>query len=158
MILIPLFIVGLFIAIVTIAMAQRIVVLENSGVIDSIGEGYSLWTKQLGSSIVFTLIYLGISIAIMLATVLIFIFVAMPFVAIAFVHLILALAIGIPVALLIILLITGFTGSATHLMTTEFYFQLRDIARPPATGSIGPDQGYSPPETPPAAPPAPQSV
>jgi hypothetical protein len=148
-ILIPVLIIGAFLVIVTSAMAERIIVLKNRPVLDSIADGFTLWTSNLGPTVLYSLIYLGISIGVGLGTLVIFMFVAMPFIAIGFVNLLLALLLGIPVALLVLLVINGFTGSAMHLMTTEFYFQL--VGR---SEGLAPHVADSEPITPsPSAPP-----
>ncbi len=146
-ILIPVFIIGAFLVIATSAMAERFIVLKNRPVFDSIADGFTLWTSNLGPMVLYALIYLGISIGVGLGTLVIFMFVAMPFIAIGFVNLLLALLLGIPVALLVLLVIDGFTGSAMHLMTTEFYFQLvgRSEGLAPQVADIEPVTPSPPP-------------
>jgi len=139
--------------IATSAMAERYIVLKNRPVFDSIADGFTLWTSNLGPTVLYSLIYLGISIGVGLGTLVIFMFVAMPFIAIGFVNLLLALMLGIPVALLVLLVINGFTGSAMHLMTTEFYFQL--VGR---SEGLAPQVANSEPVITPSPPPPPDSI
>ncbi|MCP4569269.1 MAG: hypothetical protein GY841_16970 [FCB group bacterium] len=151
--LIPIFVVGLFMTVITSALAERIIVLENRQVFDAIGDSWSLWRANLGPSVLYTLIYLGISIGIGLATLVLFIFVAVPFVAIGFVNIWVALLLGIPIGLAFLLIVEGFTGAGMHLMTTEFYFQLKEIGR---VSEPAPPTPYTPPPLPsPQAPPPP---
>lgn len=148
LILIPAFFIGMFIAVITVAMAERTIVLGDRGVFDGIAEGFGLWTANLGPSVIYTLIYLGLGILIGLATLVIGFFTVVPFVAVAFVNLWLALLAGIPVFLAIMVVISGFANAATHLMTTEFYFQVRDFNRP-AVAAAGSNGGFpSPPPSP----------
>ncbi len=147
-IIIPLFILAMFIQVVTLALAERIVVIRDRGVFDAIGDAWNLWTDDLGNTLLYCLIYLGISIGVGLATLAILMAIAVPFVAIGFASLILALLLGIPVVLLISIIVQGFTGAAMHLMTTEFYYQLSGW-KDQVVGDNG--QTYSPP--PPPSPP-----
>jgi hypothetical protein len=148
LILIPLLIVIIFMTTITVAMAQRYIVIENRPVFDAIADGYNLWKAHLGPSIVYSLIYLGLSIAVGLGTLVILLFTVMPFIAVGFVHVLMAVLVGIPVVLLILLVVEGFSGSAMNLMTTEFYFQLIEMSKPPMVQPAGPGNGYSPPPPP----------
>ena len=130
LILIPIFIAGIFIAVITSAMANRHIVIRNDRVFDAITDGFNLWKSHLGPSVAYTFIYIAIGIAVFLGILLIAISAVLPFVGVAFVNLIVALIVGIPVVLAILLVVEGFSGSAMHLMTTEFYFQLVDEGRP----------------------------
>lgn len=160
-ILIPLLIVVIFVIGVTSALTERMIVIENKPVFDAIGDSFALWRSHLGPSILYTLIYMGISIAIGITSLVLFIFMVLPFIAVGFVNWLLAALIGIPAVLIMILVISGFTGSATHLMTTEWYYQLKDLAQTPAMATIpgstpSPSQtSPTPPQTPPTQPPPP---
>ena len=149
--LVPALFVGIFLLTITSALAERIIVLENRPVFDAIGDSWSLWRANLGPSILYTLIYLGISIGIGLASLVLFLFVAVPFVAIGFVNLWAALLLGIPIGLTFLLIVEGFTGASMHLMTTEFYHQLKEIGRAPAA----PTTPYAPPPPTSPSPPSP---
>lgn len=160
LILIPLFIIGLFLIIATSALAERFVIIKNRLVFDAIGDGFTLWTKNLGSTVLYALIYFGISVGVFLAAMVIILFVAIPFIGIAFVNLLLALLLGIPIVLLALLIVEGLTGSAMHLMTTEFYYQLMARGEGPQSAAAGTGPlPSSPPRTPstydPQAPPPP---
>jgi hypothetical protein len=149
-ILIPIFIVVAFMVTITVALAERMIVIEDRPVFDALGDAYSLWTANFGNSVAYTFIYLGISIAIMFGTFLVLIPVGLPFVAGLFVATVPTLIIGIPIILLILLVIRGYTGSAMHLMTTEFYFQLIEPPQPAvATTTV---YGGTPPSPPPSPP------
>jgi hypothetical protein len=152
LILIPLFIVSIFLTTITVAMAERYIIIENRPVFDSIGDGFNLWKAHLGPSIVYSLIYIGLSIAIGLGTLVIVLFTVMPFVAVAFVNWVVAVVIGVPIVLLILLVVEGFTGSAMNLMTTEFYYQLVELNQPATAQPAVPGSDYSPPPPPPPAP------
>ncbi len=157
LILIPTFFILLFIAIATSAMAERLIVIKRRPVFDAIGDGFSLWISNLGPTILYALIYLGISIGVFLATMIVVMFIAMPFVAIGFVNLLVALVFGIPIVLAVLVVMEGFSGSAMHLMTTEFYYQI--AARPGGTQTQTPGMSsglpptYTPPQPPDATPP-----
>jgi len=107
---------------------QSTIVIRNDRVFDAITDGFNLWKSHLGPSVAYTFIYIAIGIAVFLGILLIAISAVLPFVGVAFVNLIVALIVGIPVVLAILLVVEGFSGSAMHLMTTEFYFQLVDEA------------------------------
>ncbi|MEE9442643.1 MAG: hypothetical protein V3V99_08235 [candidate division Zixibacteria bacterium] len=171
-ILIPLLIVGIFIIGVTAALTERMIVIENKQVFDSIGDSFALWKSHLGPSILYALIYLGISIAIGITAMIIVIFMVLPFIAVGFVNWLLAVLIGVPTVLIILLVISGFTGSATHLMTTEWYYQLKGLSQavaaiqvnapaPPQTSSTPPppstDDNPPPPPPPPETTPPPEN-
>lgn len=156
LILIPVLIIGLFVLIITLSMAQRYIVLQDRNVFDAITDGFNLWTSHLGSSLLYTLMYIGIGIGVAMATFVVFVFAVMPFVAVAFVNLLVAIIVGVPVVLLILLVIDGLTGSAMHLMSTEFYFQLLEKGKPMPTPPM-PETGTAPPPTPPAPPPVPEN-
>ncbi len=153
LILLPLFIVGMFVAVITSSLAERHIVIENRPVFDSIGDSFNLWKSHLGPSVVYTLIYVGIGIAVGLSTLVILLFAVIPFVAVGFVNWLMAIVIGIPIVLLILLIVEGFSGSAMHLMTTEFYFQLVEVDQPPMMATAIPGEGYTPPPPPPPPPP-----
>ncbi|MEZ5360709.1 MAG: hypothetical protein R3F48_17985 [Candidatus Zixiibacteriota bacterium] len=121
---IPLFIIVLFVAEVTIAIAKRMIVLDDKPVFDAIGDAISLWKSRLGPTLLYSLIYAGISLGVGIGMFIILIPVAIPLVAIGFMNIWAALIIGIPIVLLILLVVSGYTGASMHLMTTEFYFQL----------------------------------
>jgi len=147
-VILPILIVGIYIVTITVAMAERFIVLEKRPVFDSISDGYSLWKSNLGPSLIYSLIYLGLSIAIGLGIMVIVLFTVIPFVAVGFVNLLMAILIGIPVILLILLVVEGYTGSAMHLMTTEFFFRLKEMQKPSGP-TVEPGSGYSPPPPPP---------
>ncbi len=151
LILIPLLIIAIFLITITQAMAQRYIILKDYKVFDALADGFNLWKSHLGPSLLYSLIYIGIGIAVMMGTLVIVLFAVMPFVAVAFVNLIIAIVIGVPILLLILLVVDGLTGSAMHLMTTEFYFQLLEEGIPTAAPSM-PDAGTAPPPPPPPQP------
>jgi hypothetical protein len=153
--LIPILIVSIFGITLTVSLAERYIVLEDRFVFDAIPDGFALWKSNLGSSIIYVLIYLGIGIAVFLATIVIVLFTVMPFIAIGFYNLLVALLLGIPLVLLILVVVEGFSGSALHLMTTEFFFQLREKAQPAIAPATGPGEGFTPPPQPPPPPPPP---
>lgn len=154
LILIPVFLVCTFMLLITLSMAHRYIILEDRMVFDAITDGFNLWTSNLGPSLLYTLMYIGISIGIAMATFIIIIFTVVPFVAVAFVNIILAIIVGVPVVLLILLIVDGLTGSAMHLMSTEFYFQLLEEGKPTAAPPM-PETGLSPPSVPTPPPPPP---
>jgi len=125
--LIPLLMAAIFVMTITAALAERIIVIENKPVFDSIEESFALWKKRFGSSLLYALIYLGISIAVGLCALVIFIMILTPFIAIGFFNIWAAIFLGVPVIILVLLVVNGFTGGAMHLMTTEFYYQLRGL-------------------------------
>jgi hypothetical protein len=148
LILLPLIIVGIFIVSVTVALAERYIVLEDRPVFEGIADGYNLWRANLGSAVLYCLIYVGIGIAVAIGSLVIFLFAVAPFVAIGFVNWLVAILVGAPIVLIILIVLSGFTSSALHLMTTEFYFQLREKSQP-AVQPAAPGGGFAPPLTPP---------
>ncbi|MFH1699364.1 MAG: hypothetical protein ABIE07_02155 [Candidatus Zixiibacteriota bacterium] len=165
--LIPLLIAVIFVIGVTTALTERMIVIEDKPVFDSIGDSFALWKSHLGPSILYALIYMGISIAIGMTAFVIVIFMVLPFIAVGFVNWLLAILIGLPAVLLIMLVITGFTGSATHLMTTEWYYQLKELSVapalaasapvPPQVSSIPLPEDDNPPPPPPETTPPPEN-
>ncbi len=150
LVLLPILIIGMFVTSITVAMAERYIVIEDRPVFDSIADGYNLWRSDLGSSVVFCLIYIGIAIAVGLASLVVFLFTVIPFIAIGFVNLWMGILIGAPIMLLIMLVLDGFSGSAMHLMTTEFYYQLVEGSQAAAMQPTAPGSDLSPPPPPPA--------
>ncbi len=158
LILIPLLIVSIFVITITWAMANRYIVLEDRFVFDAIGDGFTLWKSNPGPSVLYTLIYIAIGIAVLMGTFIVAASVILPFVAVAFVNILLAVLIGVPVVLLVLLVVDGLTGSAMHLMTTEFFFQLKGngtVAVKPPPGPSEPPAPPMPPSPPPSPPPPP---
>lgn len=153
LVLVPIFLVGLFFWIMTFMLAQRMIVLERRPVMDSIGESFSWLSQSLGIAVVMFLIYLGIMIAAAIVVFLILAAVALPFIAIGMFNIWLALLIGVPTGLLILYLVNGYLGAAISLMMTEFYFRLElhlhPVApvAPPASesGPTAPDETWPPP-------------
>jgi len=146
LVLIPILIIGIFIMTATVAMAERYIVLEKRPVFDAIVDGWNLWTSSKGNTVLYALIYIALAIGLMIGIGFILLAIALPFIALGIVNLFLALLLGIPVALLLLLVFEGFSGSAMHLMTTEFYFQLREKTDIPKGAVQAPDQdGYQPP-------------
>jgi hypothetical protein len=156
LILTPLLIIGIFILIITLSMAHRYIVLQDRNVFDAIADGFNLWKSHLGPSLLYTLMYIAIGIGIMMGTFIVIAFAVMPFIGLAFVNLVLAIVIGVPVVLLILLIVDGLTGSAMHLMSTEFYFQLLEEGKPVEVPPA-PDAGTAPPPPPPPPPPLPEN-
>ncbi|MCK5126668.1 MAG: hypothetical protein KAR42_10465 [candidate division Zixibacteria bacterium] len=168
-IVLPLFVLIAFLADVTTAVAKRMIVIENTLVFDAIGEGFSLWKSKFGSTLLFVVIYFFLSIALMFAVLLCLLPIAIPFIGLGFINIWLALLTGIPVLILVLLVLSGFTSSSLHLMTTEFYYQLKGEATdtvassypdgstaPPGLiphGNVPPPEVYQSPPTPPAQPP-----
>ncbi len=156
LVLIPILIIAIFLLSITLSMAHRYIILEDRKVFDAIGDGFTLWKSHLGPSLLYTLIYIAISIGVAMGTFIVFVFAVMPFIAVAFVNLIVAIILGVPVVLLILLVVDGLTGSAMHLMSTEFYFQLLEEGKPAAAPPMT-DAGTVPPPPPPPPPPLPEN-
>jgi len=148
LVLLPILLVGIFVITITVAMAERYIVIHDRPVFDAITEGYNLWKSNLGPSVVFGLIYIGIGIAVGLSTLVVILFAVIPFIAVGFVNWLIAVVIGVPVVLLILLIVEGFSGSAMHLMATEFYYQLLEKSSPAAvpTAGMGGDYLAPPPQ------------
>jgi hypothetical protein len=153
LVLVPIFLAGLFVWVMTYTLAQRMIVLEHRPVIDSIGDGFAWLTQALGVNLVMFLISLGIMIVFTIISALIVAVVALPFITVGLFNLWLALLLGVPTALLILYLVNGYVGSAVSLMMTEFYFRLEQHLRPaavvsvpmPELGSTAPDEPLPPP-------------
>lgn len=151
--LIPLLILFIFFTSMIDLYAERLIVLEKRPVFDSIADGYSMFTKNLGPSTLYFLVLIGISIAAAICVFAIMAGVALPFVALGFIQFWVALLLGIPTVLLILFLISGYSSSALNLMSTEFYYQVveRENERPDAAATDQP--GTTPPSITPPTPP-----
>jgi hypothetical protein len=149
LILIPVLIIAIFVITITWAMANRYIVAEDKFVFDAIGDGFTLWKSNLGPSVIYSLIYIAIGIGVLIGTFIIAASVILPFIGVAFVNVLLAVLVGAPVVLMVLLVIDGLTGSAMHLMTTEFFFQLREGGMPSAATPTTPTEPPLPPPPPP---------
>lgn len=164
--LIPVSIVFIYFTSMVNLYAERLIILEKRPVFDSIADGYTMFTNNLGPSTLYFLVLMGISIAAAIGVFVIMAGVAIPFVALGFVQIWVALLLGIPTVLVILFLVSGYTGAAINLMSTEFYFQVaeRGKARPdeaalatsPPLGM--PPSGTSPPPPPPQTTPPPSGT
>lgn len=124
--LIPIFLLAAFTGTMTVSFAQRMIVLDQRPVFDAIGDGFDMLRKEIGSVVLFFIIWVLLSIAIFLATLAILVPLLLPFIGIGMINVWLAVITGLPVMLIVVYLISGYTGTATSLMTTEFYFRLRE--------------------------------
>lgn len=143
LLLIPIFLVGLYVWTITYMLAQRMIVLERRPVMDSIGESFSWLSRAPGIAAIIFLIYLGIIIAAAIFVILTLLVVSLPFIALGLFNLWLALLLGVPTGLLVLYLINGYLGSAISLMMTGFYFRLKqhlfpDVAHPVPASEPGP--------------------
>ena len=153
LVLIPIFLAGLFVWVMTYMLAQRMIVLKRRPVIDSIGDSFAWLTEALGVNVIMFLISLGIMIVFTIISALIVAVVALPFITIGLFNVWLALLIGVPTALLILYLVNGYVGAAVSLMMTEFYFRLEQHLHPAAVapvptsdlGPAAPDEPLPPP-------------
>lgn len=152
LVLIPVFLAGLYVWTITYMLSQRMIVLERRPIMDSIGESFSWLSRAIGITIVIFLVYLGIMIVAGVVTLLTVLVVSLPFFALGLFNLWLALLIGVPTVLLILYLVDGYLGAAISLMMTEFYFRLeRHLhptvpapAPPPEPGPTAPDETVPP--------------
>ncbi len=141
LVLIPLFLVGIFVVSTVVNLAYRSIVVRDVTITEALGEGIELLKRHTWPCVVMALIYLGLVIGVAIAATIVVLVIAIPFVAIAMMShtgLITALLIGIPVFWLVMLPISGFLGTAFESMYTIFYFRLYEPATQPVTAQPGP--------------------
>ncbi|NMC44877.1 MAG: hypothetical protein GYA46_13245 [candidate division Zixibacteria bacterium] len=136
LLLIPIFLAGLYVWTITYMLTQRMIVLERRPVMDSIGESFSWLSRTPGTTIIIFLIYLGIIIAAAIFAVLTLLVVSLPFIALGLFNFWLALLLGVPTGLLVLYLINGYLGSAISLMMTGFYFRLQQHLYPEVAPAV----------------------
>lgn len=147
---IPTAIAGIFTIVLVFGLAQRALVVRDISIGDSLEEGWTLFRRHLGKTIVFSLIVFAVSIAITIALLIGFVIIALPFAAIAFTSdasileiLMYGVIIGLPVSLLI----GGSSGAFFQILYTLFYFGLVEPARPTVSaqpGAMGMGEGGGP--------------
>lgn len=134
--LIPIFLLAIFIGAMTVAFAQRMIVLDQKPVFDAIGDGFEMLRNEIGLVALFFIILALLSIGMFLATLAIMVPLLIPFIGIGMINVWLGIITGLPVMLIVAYLTYGYTGTVTSFMTTEFYFRLQE--KPPSDGNTSP--------------------
>ena len=126
-VLIPLFIAGIIALILIGIYADRICVLEQKGIIDSIAEGWNTLKKNLGQSIIVGLISIASYIVFIIGFLIVGAMLAIPFVVMGFINLVVGLGLGIMVALIYIVITTGIWGAYAYSLWTLTYLDLKRL-------------------------------
>lgn len=144
---VPLLFLGIAAVVVVWAYAERYVALENRGVIESIGEGWSLVKNEWRPTVTVLLIKVAIAIALGIGMMGIMLALALPAVGIWAVSKPLAIVYGILVLAPFVILVGAYFGTFDSLVWTKVFLRLRAAAygAPVATAS-------APPAPPPPAP------
>ncbi|MDX9857762.1 MAG: hypothetical protein RBT76_08240 [candidate division Zixibacteria bacterium] len=131
LILIPLLLFVYLIIMTPFSLAQRVIVVRNAPISDALSEGWLLFKRNFGKSMLIYLINLGISLAVIIALAVLFAVVAL--IVIIFVpdpmeHITEFIILGIVFGLPISLLLGGFFGTFHSALYTLFYFELVEPA------------------------------
>ncbi|HWO57046.1 MAG TPA: hypothetical protein VNN55_05730 [bacterium] len=125
---IPLFFFGIAAVVVVWAYAERYVVLEDRGVIESIGEGWSLVKSEWQPTVTVLLIKLAIAIAVGIGLMGIGLVLMLPAIGIWAVSKPLAIVYGILVLAPFVILVGAYFGTFDSLVWTKVFLRLRAAA------------------------------
>jgi hypothetical protein len=125
---IPLFFLGIAAVVVVWVYAERYVALENRGVIESIGEGWSLVKREWQPTVTVLLIKLAIVIALGIGMMGILLALSLPAVGIWAVSKPLAIVYGILVLAPFVILVGAYFGTFDSLVWTKVFLRLRAAA------------------------------
>ena len=144
LIMIPLFISLMFVIATVVELATRAMVVRDTGVFDSLHEGYLLLRRNLVSNILMFLIYMALTLGLGLGALIVWAIVGAPIALIALATglgiapaIILAVIIGMPISLVV----GGFSGTALETLYTLYYFELVEPGgqiRPNSTAPAAP--------------------
>jgi len=133
LIIIPVFLVFLFVFTNLFALAQRAMVVRNTGIADALEEGFWLLRRNPVKNLVVFLIEIGFSIALGITAFILWAIIGAPIAVVALATgagiipaIILAVIIGMPVSLVV----GGFSGSVLQNLYTLFYFELVEPSGP----------------------------
>ncbi|MBI5869212.1 MAG: hypothetical protein HZB43_13145 [candidate division Zixibacteria bacterium] len=147
LIAIPAGILGLVALILTWGYAERFVTLEMRGVIDSIGEGWTLLRQQWQPSIMMGLVKFGITIALAIAMMGIGALLLAPAVALWFASKPLAIVYGVAIGLPYLVLLSAYFGTFDYAVWTKVFLHLRAPVYAAAQGDAPPPQTPPSPES-----------
>ncbi len=140
LIAIPVGILGMIALILTWGYAERFVTLEMRGVIDSIGEGWTLLRQQWQPSIMMGLVKFAITIALAIGMMGIGALLLAPAVALWFASKPLAIVYGIAIGLPYLVLVSAYFGTFDYAVWTKVFLHLRAPAYAAAQGDAPPPQ------------------
>jgi hypothetical protein len=151
---IPIFFAGIAVVVLTWGYAERFVVLENRGVVESIGDGWTLFRAEWKTTLAMGLIKLAIAIAVGIGMMGIGLLLVTPAIALWLVSKVLAVLYGIAVLAPFIALISAYMGTFDSAVWTKVFLGLRAAAyahgsAPPAIPSSTPPSAPPPSSTPP---------
>lgn len=145
----PLLIAGLGAMRLTWNYADRFVTLETRGVIDAIGEGWTLMRREWRPSVTMLLVKVGIAIAVAMGVLGIGAALALPAVALWFINEPLAIVYGVLVILPFLVLTGAYFGTFDSSVWTKVFLQLRAPAYAAAPASGGDTAPSGPDSNPP---------
>lgn len=143
----PLLFAGIAIAVVVWTYAERFIALENRGVIEALGEAWTLGKSEWRASITVLLIKIGIAIAFGIVVGLIGLALMLPAVGIWAVSKPLAILYGVLVLVPYLVLVGGYFGTFDYSVWTKVFLKLRASAYGAAVSSdvTTPPAGDNPP-------------
>lgn len=130
LVVIPLLIALGFAVNIILAWAYRLIVVENMGYLESIGESWALMRNNLGKSIIVGIIAFVSQFLFGIATLILVLLVGIPFLVAGAINLWLGLVPGILIGLTLLMLINGFTGTYASTLWTLAYLEIRNSTTP----------------------------
>lgn len=147
----PLLFVGVATAIVVWTYAERFIVLEGRGVVESLGEGWSLAKSEWRATVTVLLVKIAIAIALGIGVGGIALVLMLPAVGLWMASKALAVIYGILVLVPFIALVGGYFGTFDYMVWTKVFLKLRAATYSQANMSAAPSAPPASPES--AAPP-----
>lgn len=136
LLIIPIWLVFIFIVEVVAAWAYRAAVLDNRPIFEAISEGWRMLRQLAGPSIVVGLIAIGSQIAFGLVAVMIYAFVGVPFLVAGLMNFWLGLIPGLIIGFCVFVLIEGFTGTYASALWTLAYLDLKSQSSAAAATAV----------------------
>jgi hypothetical protein len=144
---IPTFIILIFYLSIVFSYAERFVMLENRGLLESIGSGWDLLRAEWGKSTLMGIIAVLILIALFMVMAVFFILLAIPMIGFLAINTVLGVLFGIFVLFPIGAIVTGYFNSYRSCVWTFFFDALRAVSpevppspTPPAPSEESPTQ------------------
>ncbi len=139
LLLLPIFVIGLFFAITIYSLAERAMVVRDTSIGDAIDEAYILMKRNFGKCVMVALIFIGLSIGVGILFVMLAAMLYFPVNMIVqamsenrSIVFVLGIILGLPITLVV----GGYVGTFFHSLYTLFYFGLVDPASPYAKASV----------------------
>ncbi len=145
----PTFFILIFYLSIVFSYAERFVMLENRGLIESIGLGWDLLRAEWGKSTLMGIIAVLILIALFMVMAVFFIILALPMLGFMAVNTVLGILFGVFVLLPIGAIVTGYFNSYRSCVWTFFFDGLRATVPETPLGPTPPPPSEQPPSTPP---------